>query len=810
MTSLLQDVRYGLRVLGRSPGFTAVAIITLALGIGANTAMFSVINGVMLRPLPYPQPQRLVRLTWQFEADRADDLTVPEFRFYRDHNTVFQASGAYRFLSTNKLQIGKSILWVNTLSVTSGFFPTLGVSPVLGRNFLQEEERPSGPEAVILTHALWKNAFRSDPDVVGRQVELDDESYTVAGVLPAGFQFVEPAQAFIPLRFEITSMDSGYNTSAIARLKRGVTLALAQAEMPVVFKQFARRYRVDPREKGMVLIPYRKFLTRNFRASLLMLLGAVGFLLLIACANVAGLLLARAASRQKEISVRLAVGASRWRLFRQFLTESFLLAIAGGITGLVAAVWMLHAMVNSIPWNLPATDRITLDLPVLIFTSLIAIAASIVFGLASFFQTSKLDLNSTLKEGWSSAAGGERTRIRQVVVTGEVALSLVLLAGAGLLMRSLYNLYRQPTGLNPRKLYAMETPFGRRRASSAADVWNFDQAVLGHIQAMPGVNSAAVVNTLPVADQFNIPVQREGDPEQSVGAMQFRTISPGYFATMGVSLLGGRAFTDTDSATSQPVVIVSQSLARQWWGSRNPIGDRVIVGMYRGRKIADLTEPSPRVVVGVVSDVRAMGLDVPMQPTIYIPTTQASDTETREFLGWAVFVVRTGNAENLAAGLRRAVAQVDSTQRVSAIQPVTEVISGTVSRPRFNSLLLGIFAGLAVILTSIGLYGVISYSAAQRTHEIGIRMALGAEKHDVLWLVVRQGLSLALAGVAIGVIAALLLARLISSLLFGVKSTDPLTFIGVSFLLLAITLLAGYIPARRASKVDPVVALRYE
>ncbi|HUY15825.1 MAG TPA: ABC transporter permease [Terriglobia bacterium] len=808
MGVLIQDLKFGLRMLAKNPGFTAIAVITLALGIGANTAIFSVVNGVLLNPLPFPQPQRLVRLTWGRGGDNPD-LTVPQFRFYRDHSTVFQSSCAYSFISTSKLQTGKSIQWVKTLSVTWGFFPTLGVSPVIGRNFRQEEDRPGGPEAVILTHAIWKNAFVSDPKIVGRQVELADGSFTVIGVLPAGFQFVQPAQAFTPYRFTGSAMDSGSNTSAIARLKPGVTLARAQAEMAVVFKQYAGVHRVNLRETGMFVIPYQKFLTGSFRTSLLMLFGAVGFLLLIAWSNVASLLLARATSRQKEISIRLAMGASRLDLFRQFFIESLLLALAGGTAGLVSADWMLRTLAGSIPWNLPATDRITLDVPVLIFTLVIAIAASIAFGFASFFQTSKLDLNSTLKEGWSSSGAGAHSRLRKVIVAGEVALSLIMLAGAGLLIKSLYNLYRQPTGFNPRNLYAMETPFGKRRAS-AASIWNFDRAVLDRIQAIPGVQSAAVVNTLPVADQFNLPVQREGHPEQSIGPMQFRTITPGFFATMNIPLLGGRAITDADTAASQPVVIISESLARKWWGNRNPIGDRLMVGMYGGRTFPGLTESSPRVVVGVVGDVRAMGLAVPMQPTIYIPATQASDTETSEFLGKSVFVVRTGGAGNLAAGLRKAVAAVDSAQRVSTIEPVTEAISGTVSRPCFDSLLLGIFSALALVLTAVGLYGVISYSVAQRTHEIGIRMALGAEKIDVLRMVIGQGLKLTLIGVAIGIIGAIGLTRFLSSLLYGVKPTDALTFIAVSLLLTGVALLACYIPARRATKVDPMVALRQE
>jgi putative ABC transport system permease protein len=800
-----QDVRYGLRQLRRNPGFTIVAVLTLALGIGANTAMFSVIYGVLLRPLPYPQPQRIVRLTW---PGSGTDLTAKQFTFYRKHSTVFESTGGFSGISTAKLQRGNSVQWIKTLAVTQGFFPTLGINPVLGRNFGGEEELPGGPEAMIVTHSLWKAAFNADPDIVGRPVTLADKRFTIIGVLPAGFQFVDPAEAFIPLRFTGGAADLGSNTSAIARLRPGVTLSMAQAEMGVVFKGFARVNGSHHGEIGIALIPYQEFLAGSYRPSLLILFGAVGFLLLIACANVASLLIARSASRQKEISLRLALGASRVRLFSQFFTESVLLAIGGGAAGLTAAFWMLHVLVAAIPWDLPATDRIALDLPVLLFTLLIAFASSIAFGLASFLQTSEAKVTSALKEGWSRA-GASHSRLRKGIVTAELAISLMMLVGAGLLVESLHNLYQQPTGFDSRGLYAVSMPFEKSRASSVANVWNFDQAVMRCLRAIPGVKSAAVVNELPLASQFNVPVQREGHPDQSIGAMQFRTSSPDLFATMGVPVLRGRPFTDADTTGSQPVILVSESLARRWWGNQNPIGDRIIVGMYHGQGFADLTEPA-RTIVGVVGDVRVMGLDVPMRPTVYIPVTQAPQNLQAQWMRSATFLVRASGAGNLQASLRRAVAGVDPTQRVTIVEPMTKVISGTVSRPRFRSLLLGLFACLALILTAVGLYGVISYSVARRTHEIGIRMAMGAEKSDVLKMVVGQGLRLALVGVGIGTVGALVLTKFLSSLLFGVKPTDPLTFVAVSLILVAVALAACYIPARRAARVDPMVALRYE
>ena len=808
--SLLQDLRYGLRQLRRNPGFTAVAVITLALGIGANTAIFSVIDGVMLRPLPYPHPQQLVRLTWG-GGSRSRDLYAAQFQFYRDHGAAFQAVGAYRWLKTLKLETGKGSEWVQSLQVTSGFLPTLGINPVLGRNFLSEETRHGGPEAVILTNELWRNVFGSDRSAIGRQVRLGGESYTVVGVLPSGFKFVEPVQALIPLRFTGTGADLGFNTSAIGRVKPGISLSQAQADMAVLDKRYDTVHGPGPHEGGMVLVSLGKWLAGDLRPILLILFGAVALLLLIACANVAGLLLARSAARQKEVAVRLALGAGRGRLVRQFFAESLLLALSGGAAGLLGAIWILHALMRSIPWDLPATDRIGLDFRVLLFTLLVAVVASAAFGFASLFQVSKLNLNAHLKEGWGSATGeGARSGLRKVIVAAQLALSLTLLVGAGLLIESLYNLYGQSTGFNPHNLITMETPYEPQRAASTASVGTFERAVLQQVQAIPGVKAAAVVNNLPLAGhQFNIPVQLAGHPKQSIGDVQYRTISPAYFTTMGIPLLRGRMFTDIDTAASQPVVIINESLARQWWGNRNPLGNRIVVGMYQGQVIPGFND-APREVVGIVGNVRALSLDSPMLPTIYVPATQVPNAITRAVLPAAAWVVRTRGPGSFALALRRAVAKVDSAQRVEAVQPMTEVIGASVSRPRFNSLLLGIFAALALVLTAIGLYGLISYSVSQRTHEIGVRIALGAQKGDVLRLVVGEGMILTLIGVGIGIAGALGATRLLSTLLYGVKPADPLTFFVASLVLSGVAVLASYIPAKRATKIDPMVALRYE
>ena len=807
LETIAQDVRYGLRMLAKNPAFTAVAILTLALGIGANTAIFSVVNAVLLRPLPYPHPDEIaqVNLAWK-DGGLNDTLTGPEFEFYRDHASAFKAIAGFRGGPDLSIKRGGASEWISSLRVTDGFFKVLGVAPALGRGIQREETVPGSAQSVVLSDSLWRKAFGADPAVVGRQVELGDAGYTVVGVMPPQFTFLEqPADVFVPLQLGRGIEDTGMNTRVIARLNPEISLAQAQANISVVFEQLRRTGSVQSGQQGVQLMSYQKWLAGDLRPSLLMLFGAVGLLLVIACANVASLIMARANVRQREISIRLALGAERWRLLRQFLAESLLIASMGGAAGLLAAVWVLKGLVTSIPWDIPATTHIGLDGSVLAFTLLVALGTSLAFGFTSYWQTSRLDPQTALREG--SMQGGRstaRSRARSALVVGEVALSLMLLVGAGLLMESLYRLHQQRLGFDPQHVYTMNTPFAPASRVTAEQVWNFEQQVLGRIKAVPGVTSAAVVTLPPLMGPNNLPTQHEGHPEHSIGGMEYRAISPEYFQTMHIPVLQGRGFQETDRASSTPVVMVSETVARAWWKGRTPIGDRLVVGEYDGRQFTEVLEP-PREVVGVVGDVKNLGLDEFQPATIYVPASQLFRPPNS-----TAWVVRASSSLALDAALRGAVTAVNPDQRVLHLQSMSEVVGRAVAHPAFDALLMGIFAALALALTSVGIYGVLSFHVARRTQEIGIRMALGAKRGNVLFMVVRHGALLAGAGIMIGVVGALALSRFLSSLLYNVKPTDPLTFLGVSLILVMVALLASYIPARRATKVDPMVALRYE
>jgi len=807
MNTLVQDVRYGTRMLAKNPSFTAVAVLTLALGIGANTAIFSVLNGVLLRPLPYPRSSEIVQINLQWKDGTLNDtLTAPEFQFYRDHGSAFVALAGFRGGGEVSIMRGNTTEWASSLRITDGFFPTLGVRPAIGRGILREETRPGGAQVAILSDSLWRRAFGADPAVIGRQLEMDDITYTVVGAMPSGFTFVEqPADVFIPLQLGRGIEDTGMNTRAIARLRPGTSLAQAQANIDVVFDQFRRQGSAQSGQRGIRLESYQKWLAGDLRTSLLMLFGAVGFLLLIACANVASLIMARTSSRQREISIRLALGADRWQMLRQFLSESLLIALIGGAAGLLAAVWVLKGLVSSIPWNIPSSAHIGLDGSVLAFTLLLAAGSSLVFGFTSYWQACKLDLNATLKEGGGRRASGTpRNRMRGALVVGEAALSLMLLVGAGLLIKSLYYLHQQRLGFDPRNVYTMATPFAPTAKLTAPQIWNFEQEVLRHIKLAPGVVSAAVVNKLPLSGPNNLPTQQEGNPDNSIGGMEYRAISPQYFETMRIPILQGRGFQETDTTLSTPVAIVSETVARAWWNGRSPIGDRIVVGEYKGRQFPEVLEP-PREVVGVVPDVKNMAVDEAEPTTVYVPASQ---------LFWPLsstaWVVRANGSLALGAALREAVAAVNPDQRVLNVEAMSDIVARNVARPAFNALLMGIFAGLALALTSVGIYGVLSFHVARRTHEIGIRLALGAGRARVLQMVVSEGVALVAVGIGIGLAGALALSRFLSSLLSGVRAIDISTYAAVSGVLLAVALLASYVPARRATKVDPLVALRYE
>ncbi|HYL64080.1 MAG TPA: ABC transporter permease [Candidatus Methylomirabilis sp.] len=807
MGTLFQDLRFGVRMLAKSPGFAAIAILTLALGIGANTAIFSLIDGILLRPLPYPESSRIVHVSWRAKSGEIPDLNVPQFKFCRDHGTVFAALAGEQGTSESALNTAGTIEWVKAAQVTDGFFETLGANFQLGRGFSREFAQPGGPYGAVLTDSLWRNSFGADTNIIGKQIVLDTQSYTVTGVLPPAFKFTEPADAFVSLHLGNSLGDMGTNTDVIGRLKPGVSLSRAEAEVQLLGQEFQAQATSAERQEtsgSFHLEQYQAWLGSDNRMSLLMLLSAVGLLLLIACANVASLLLARASSRQKEISVRLALGASRGRLLEQFLVESLILGGAGAAAGLTGAAVILRAFVAAIPWSLPAVDRIELDGRVLLFTVLIGIGASVAFSLASFFQTRKLDLNETLKEGRTIAGVGQnRGRFLSALVVGEIAVSLMLALGAGLLIDSLYNLYQEQLGFSPSHVVLFSTPFSSA-TPPAGGVWNFEREALARIEAIPGVQSAAVVSVAPLHGQGNLPTQREGHSENSIGGMEYRAVSSNYFTTMEIAIDRGRAFNQADFSSSTPVAVIDETLARRWWPNGNPIGDHVVVGEYQGRNVMQPTEP-PREIIGVVADTKGMQISQPARPMIYVPASQSL------MMGGSTdWVVRATAPAGIADALQKAITAIAPEQRVVDLEPFSQLISDSVAQPNFEALLMGAFGALALALTLVGVYGVLSFQVSERTHELGVRMALGARPRDVMRLVIGKAAILAGLGVAIGVGAALGLSRLMTSLLYQVKPTDPWIFAGAALLVLIVAMLAAYVPARRAMRVDPMVALRYE
>ena len=817
--SLVQDLRFAVRMLWKSPVFTAIAVITLALGIGANTAIFSVVNTVLLRPLPYENPDRLMMVWGNFQRLGIERLPAKaaEFIDYQDQNDVFEKIAAFNNAEFNFTGTGEPER-VTGARVSASLFPLLGAQATLGRTFLAEENQPGRDNVMIVSHGLWQRRFGSDPALIGKTLTLNDRSYTVVGVMPAGFQFphqslsfAERADVWVPIPFtaeQLGQREGPYNNYVIARLKPGVTLEQARAGMSTIAsrleQQYPHAYKGPKGEDGgwrMTIVPLHDEVVGKSRLALLVLLGTVSFVLLIACANVANLLLARAGARQREFAVRTALGAGRFRLIQQLLTESILLALLGGAVGLTLAIWGVDLLASLDPGNIPRLKEIKIDSLVFGFTFLVSLLTGLFFGLVPVLQATKLDLTETLKEGGRSLTGSRgQQRLRSLLVISEVALALVLLTGAGLMIRSFLRLQSASPGFDPRNVLTVELSLPRYKYPERFQVAAFYQRLMQGIETLPGVHSASMTSSLPLSEaSMDDPFTIEGRPFDITNApvAGHRTIGPNYFLTMNIPILGGRDFSDRDTGDAPRVAIINERMASTFWPGEDPIGKRIKLG-----------GPQPSnpwiTIIGVVGNLPHRELYSSVKPGWYLPHLQAPSQHM-------YLVVRTGSDPlSIAAAVRNQVTEADKDLPVSNIRTMDQLISQSIAPWRFNMLLLSLFAGIALILAAVGIYGVISYSVTQRTHEIGIRMALGAQTGDVLRLVVGQGLRLVLIGVAIGLGVAFALTRIMSSLLYGVKATDPITFTGIPVLLTGVALLACYLPARKAMKVDPMAALRNE
>ena len=807
MENFLQNIRYGARILLKKPGFTLIAVVTLALGIGANTAIFSVVNAVLLRPLPYPEPDRLMWVGQVYNGNQ-QAAGEPKFLFWREHNQSFEALAATSGFggASGNLAGGNEAEHVNGVRVSQDFFRVLGVEPALGRAFTEAEDAPNGERVAILSDALWHRSFGADKNVIGRNITLNGESVTVVGVMPAQFHFASGVDLFIPMRAKPTA-NHDPNATVIGRLKPGVTEAQAQAEMKQIAEQYRTHYPKAMAENETVGVrPYREMFINDLQKYLWILLGAVGFLLLIACANVANLQLTRATARQKEIAVRLALGASGGRIIRQLLTEGLLLAFCGGIAGLLLAMWGTELLVATIPRNLlSAVTDVGFDWRVLSFTLIATIVTGVLFGLAPALQAIRVDVNTTLKEGaGKGAAGATRGRLRNALVVVEVALSLVLLVGAMLLIRTFVNLQRVAPGFEAQNVLTFQIALNGERYKTTGQTAAFYSEALERINSLPGVDAAAVTSTLPLNAQFNMPVTFSDSANTTENA-QFRLVTPDYFRVMKINVQQGRDFTDEDKAGAPPVIIVNEAFVRRFLPEANPFDQQLTIGRN--------TLDPPRRIIGVVNDTKQFGMDKASPPMVFVPVAQVSDrllAIARTFVSSYITVRTTVAPLALSEAVKREINAIDATLPLSQIRSMEELVARSVAPQRFNMLLIGLFAGLGVLLAAVGVYGVMSYSVAQRTNEIGIRIALGARSADIVRMVLKQGLGMTLIGVALGLLAAFALTRLMASLLFGVSATDPLTFVAVALLLGGIALFACFVPARRATKVDPMVALRYE
>ncbi|HYJ06812.1 MAG TPA: ABC transporter permease [Chthoniobacterales bacterium] len=801
MSHLLKDLRYGVRTLLKQPGFTAIAVLTLALGIGANTAIFSVVNAVLLRPLPYQNPDQLIAVYEKRPALGRERgfVSPPDFIDWRAQNTVFANIAAYAPWTANRTDGEEPERIVGTLA-SADLFPALGVSPSLGRTFSADEDRPNANRVVVIGHRLWQRRFASDPSIVGKPVMLNGNSHVVIGVMPRGFEFPDKqTELWAPLGLDPadTSTRALHSLNVVARLKEGVTLPAARAEMAMISDRLEQEHAVNKGHRAN-LFPLYAEVVGPVRPALLVLFSAVGVVLLIACVNVANLLLVRGAGRQKEIAIRSALGASRSRIVSQLLAESILLALLGGGLGFLIAVWGTDLLIAISPADTPRLSEIKADQSVLGFTFLATLLPGIVFGLLPAWRLSRPDIMHGLKEGGrSGASDASSSRVRNSLVVSEVALALVLLIGAGLLLKSFVRLRETNPGLDPSGVLTAQVWLPRAKFKEPQQQAAFAREVVQRLEALPGVKSAAAVADLPLSGPgasryFSIEGAAPTRPGEGRNA-NFNLATPKYFQTLGIPLVRGRDFDARDIQGAPEVVIINEALARRFFPDEEALGKRIRIG-----------EQPWRTIVGVVGSVRRSGLDIEATPEMCYPILQ----EPLSFM--ALVLKTTRDPQTLAADLRNAVRAVDRDQPVFDVKTMDDVVKGSMSSRRLTMVLLVSFAVMAIVLAAIGIYGVISYLVTQRTHEIGVRMALGAQRGDVLRLILGHGMVLAGLGIVLGVMLSLGLTRLLSSFLFGVSSTDPWIFLAVSLLLVVVALLAGYIPGRRATKVDPMIALRAE
>jgi putative ABC transport system permease protein len=824
MESFIQDLRFGVRMLVKNPGFTLIAVLTLALGIGANTAIFTVVNAVLLQPLPYPEAQQLALISENFSQRNLNQISVsaPEYLDYRNRSRSFAQVAAYRRQSFTLTGAGEAELMQGAVCSTN-LFDALGIKPALGRAFLSGEDQPGYNQVVVLSHGLWQRRFGADPRVVGQKLTLNNNVVEVVGVAPPGFQFPPPTEIWSPIAFtnELLGQRLGpRNLRVLARLKPENSLQSAQAEMNTLARNLQEQYpEAYPASMGwsVTVTSLREQVVGGVQTALWTLLGAVGFVLLIACANVANLLLARAAAREREVAIRAALGAGRLRIVRQLLTESVTLACAGGLLGALIAWQGVKALLTLNPDVLPTTAAVGIDATVMAFTTLVSLLTGVGFGLAPALRAAKIDLSGAMKER-GSGGGIRRYGLRNGLVVLEVALSLVLVVGAGLLVRSFLQVRAINPGFEAENILTMRIALPQTKYPEQQQVANFYKEVLERVKTTPGVEEAGLIAGLPLSgssSSWGFTTEAKPQPTlEEILQATYRVVSPGYFDALRIPLRRGRDITDADNESAPGVVIINETLARRYWPNEDALGKRIKLGSPEPQRAWDglwLT------IIGVVGDVRAVGLENEATPEMYLPYLQnpwrgMPNRPYMTLVGRTMSLAVRGAAAsaNLTTAIRQAIAAVDKDQPVAAVGTLESLLASSLAQRRFNLSLLSLFATVALALAAIGLYGVMSYGVSQRTQEIGLRMAMGAEARDVQRLVIGQGMKLALAGVLIGLGGAIALTRLLSTLLFAMSATDPLTFGVVALLFIGVALAACWIPARRATKVDPLTALRHD